>query len=100
MARKSGSGGIAAMVGRELGKLAARKDALAKQLATVEREIAAVRDSVTKALSAREIPFPKVKAKAKRGGRRALSAATRAKMAEAAKRRWAAVKKAGKNALS
>lgn len=101
MARKQASSGIAAMVGRELGKLAARKDALARQLAAVEQEIAAVRESVTKALSTREIPFPKANAKAKlrRAGRRALSAETRAKMAAAAKRRWAAAKKAGKNAL-
>lgn len=99
MRKRSESGGIAAMVGRELGKLAARKDGLAKQLAAVEKEIAVVRDSVTKALSAREIPFPKARAKAKRAGRRALSPETRAKMAAAAKRRWAAAKKAGKNAL-
>lgn len=99
MARKQGSSGIAAMVGRELGKLAARKDALARQLAAVEQEIAAVRESVTKALNTREIPFPKSKAKARRAGRRTLSAETRAKMAAAAKRRWAAAKKVGKNAL-
>jgi hypothetical protein len=96
MARRSG--GFAAMVGRELGKLAARKDALARQLASVDREIAAVRDSVARAVGG-GVPAARLKAAVRRRAKRVMSPEARAKMAVAAKRRWAAAKKAGKNSL-
>lgn len=98
MAKKSTSGGFAAMVGRELGKLAARKDGLAKQMAAVEREIAAVRDHVAKALGSPGAART-VRKTAAKSAKRVMSPEARAKMAAAAKRRWAAAKKAGKNAL-
>lgn len=91
---------IAAFIGKSMGTLAARKDALHKELAAVERQIAAVRDGVIRSLGAREIPFPKRKAKAaKKAVKRVMSPEARARMATAAKRRWAAAKKAGKNSL-
>lgn len=102
MAKRSNSGGIAALVGRELGKLAARKDALARQLATVEREMASVRDSVTRALGGGGgiVSTGRKAAKsATKKVKRVMSPEARAKMAESAKRRWAAAKKAGKKTL-
>lgn len=105
MAKRNG-GGLAAMVGRELGKLAARKDALSRQLASVEREMAAIRDSVTRAIGGGGVVSTGRKAakgaakRAKRVAKRVMSPEARAKMAAAAKRRWAAAKKAGKNSLS
>ena len=99
MAKKIAGGGLAALVGRELGKLAARKDALAKQLATVEREIAAVRDQVSKAVGGGGGSVGNGRKRAVRAAKRVMSPEARAKMATDAKRRWAAAKKAGKNAL-
>jgi hypothetical protein len=96
MAIRKNSGGFAAMVGRELGKLAARKDSLARQLAAVEKELASVGNSVAKAMGR---AAPKAKATAKKAVRKAMSPATRRKMAAAAKRRWAEAKKAGKKTL-
>lgn len=97
MAKRTSGGGLAALIGRELGKLAARKDALAKQLAAVEREIAAVRDQITKAVGGGSVGNGRKRAV--KTARRVMSPEARAKMAAAAKRRWAAAKKAGKNAL-
>jgi hypothetical protein len=100
LAKRSNSGGIATLVGRELGKLAARKDALARQLASVEREMASVRDSVTRALGGGIVGSSRKVAKAAtKRAKRVMSPEARAKMAEAAKRRWAAAKKAGKKTL-
>lgn len=91
---------IAAFIGKSMGTLAARKDALQKELAAVERQIASVRDGVMRSLGAREIPFPKRKLKAaNKAGKRVMSPEARARMAAAAKKRWAAAKKAGKNSL-
>lgn len=104
MAKRSGSG-LAAMVGRELGKLAARKDALSRQLASVEREMAAIRESVARALDGGGLVGNGRKAaksaarKARKVAKRVMSPEARAKMAAAAKRRWAAAKKAGKHSL-
>ncbi len=99
MAKKIAGGGLAALVGRELGKLAARKDALGRQLASVEREIAAVRDQVSKAVGGGD-SVGNGRKRAVKAAKRVMSPEARAKMAAAAKRRWAAAKKAGKNALS
>lgn len=99
MAKKIAGGGLAALVGRELGKLAARKDALGRQLASVEREIAAVRDQVSKAVGGGG-SVGSGRKRAVKAAKRVMSPEARAKMAAAAKRRWAAAKKAGKNALS
>lgn len=91
---------IAAFIGKSMGTLAGRRDALQKELAAVDRQIASVRDGVMRSLGAREIPFPKRKAKvAKKAVKRFMSPEARSRMAAAAKRRWAAAKKAGKNSL-
>ena len=97
MAKKSGrfknkSTGLAAFVGRTLGKLAAKRDRLVRQLAGVDKEIADVRESAGKVADG---PGPSKRAAARK--RAPLSAATRKKMADAAKARWAKVKKAGGN---
>jgi hypothetical protein len=94
---KRNSGGLAALVGRELGKLAARKDSLAKELADIERQIAAIGNSVSRAMG---MSAPRAAASARKVARRAMSPATRRKMAAAMRRRWAEAKKAGKKALS
>lgn len=91
---------IAAFIGKSMGTLAARKDALQKELAAVDRQIASVRDGVMRSLGARELPLPNRKLKAaKKAAKRVMSPEARARMAAAAKRRWAAAKKAGKNRL-
>jgi hypothetical protein len=79
--------GLAAFIGRTLGKLAAKRDRLARQLAGVDKEIADVRASVGRLPSE-----PKVKAIRKRAP---MSEVTRKKMADAAKARWAKVRKGG-----
>ena len=84
--------GLAAFVGRTLGKLAAKRDRLARQLAGVDKEIADVHASV-----GRLPDKPKAQAARKRAP---MSEATRKKMADAAKARWAAARKAGKKNLS
>ena len=91
---------IAAFIGKSMASLANRKDALQRELADVERQIATVRKSVVAQVSKGEIPFPKrgVK-KAAKAAKRVMSPEARAKMAAAAKRRWAAAKKAGKTTL-
>ena len=83
--------GLAAFVGRTLGRLAAKRDRLARQLAGVDKEIADVRASV-----GRRPDTPTVKTRK----RAPMSEATRRKMADAARARWAAAKKAGKKNLS
>lgn len=87
--------GLAAYIGRALGKLAAKRDKLARQLAGVEREISDVQKSVG-SLSPKA-PVPPQAAKRTRAP---MSEATRRKMADAAKARWAAARKAGKTNLS
>ena len=88
MAKKIAGGGLAALVGRELGKLAARKDALGRQLASVEREIAAVRDQVSKAVGGGG-SVGNGRKRAVKAAKRVMSPEARAKMAAAAKRRCA-----------
>lgn len=92
--------GIAAYIGKALGGLASRKDALQRELADVERQISGVRDSVMRQFD--EVPLPRRKGARKAAGRaakRVMSPEARAKMAAAAKRRWAAAKKAGRKTL-
>ncbi len=90
--------GLAAYIGRALGKLAAKRDNLARQLAGVEQEIESVRKSVGTFGPAGPVPPDAVHTAA--GGKRApMSEATRRKMADAAKARWAAAKKAGRTRL-
>ena len=88
--------GLAAYVGRAMGKLMAKRDNLARQLAGVDREIADVRESLGRHAPAGPVPPEKAAAKV---SRRPMSEATRKKMADAAKARWAAARKAGKQRL-
>lgn len=87
--------GLAAYVGRALGKLMAQRDKLSRQLSGVEREIESVRASV-----AASGPMPPVsrkrQASAVTANARSLSDASRRKMSDAAKRRWAATRTANK----
>lgn len=89
--------GISSYIDKAVNKLTSRRDALQKELAHVERELAGVRSRVIAGLKGSGRGRRSV------GGvvraTRQLSAATRKKMADAAKRRWAAAKKAGLNKL-
>lgn len=89
---------VAAFIGRTMGELLNRKDALAKQMADVDSQIAEVRKRVTKQFGAylpaatRRQRVKKAVAKKSRAAKRAvreISDETRAKMAEAARKRWA-----------
>jgi hypothetical protein len=89
---------VAAFIGRTMGELLNRKDALAKQMAEVDSQIADVRKRVTKQVGS-YLPATTRRARVKRAvvkktrtakrAVRELSAETRAKMAEAARKRWA-----------
>ena len=104
MAKSTGSDvadRVADFIGKSLGELANRKDALQKELADVERQIDGVRERVLAS-------FPGFRAAAGRAARKAtkaavkareVSEATRRKMAAAARKRWAKAKKVGKNSL-
>ncbi len=106
MARRKTSGNavadrIAQFIGKSMGDLVSRKEALQRQLAEVEGEMADVRDRVVGQFTDRSTTSRKASRKAPRSAgtaRREISAATRAKMAEAAKLRWARAKKAAKSA--
>jgi hypothetical protein len=89
---------VAQFIGRTMGKLLNRKDALARQMADVDSQIAEVRKRVTKQFGAylpattRRARVKKAVAKKTRAAKRAvrqISEETRAKMAEAARQRWA-----------
>lgn len=110
MARKKARPGsdvasqIAAFIGKSIGSLSARKDALQRELADVDRQLAGVRDSVMASFGGgaevRRRPGRKAGVvKAAKASKRVMSPEARAKMAESAKRRWAAAKKAGKKTL-
>lgn len=88
---------VADIIGRALGELANRKDALQKELTVVERQISAVRDKVLAALPEAGEAAGRTAGRASKavGKARTLSAATRRKMADAARRRWAKAKKDG-----
>jgi hypothetical protein len=89
---------VAEFIGRTMGELLNRKDALAKQMAEVDSQIADVRKRVTKQVGS-YLPATTRRARVKRAvvkktrtakrAVRELSAETRAKMAEAARKRWA-----------
>jgi hypothetical protein len=86
---------VAKFIGRSMGELLNRKDALRKQLAEVDRQIAEVRQRVVRQfgeyLPARNRARGR-KAPAGKLGRavsRIVSADTRRKMADAARKRWA-----------
>lgn len=88
--------GLAAYVGRALGKLVAQRDKLARQLSGVEREIENVRASV--AVSGPMPPAARTRQTTAGASARRLSEASRRKMSDAAKRRWAATRTANKGA--
>ena len=91
---------IATFIGKTMGALLNKKEALQGQLTEVEKQIAAVRKRVLKQFSGAAKTGRKAKCAVKRAGktiRRELSPATRRKMAIAAKKRWARVRKAAKN---
>ena len=100
MAQSTGSHAadrVADTIGRTLGVLANRKDALQKELAVVERQISAVRDKVLAALPDAGEAAGRTAGKASKAVRKArtLSAATRRKMTAAAARRWVNTKENG-----
>lgn len=86
--------GLAAYVGRALGKLMAQRDKLSRQLSGVEHEIESVRASV--AASGPVPPLSRKRQAAATASTRSLSDASRRKMSDAAKRRWAATRTANK----
>lgn len=99
---------VAEFIGRSMGELLNQKDALTKQMADVDQQIADVRARVIKQFGA-YLPATSRKARAKRAAGRAvreakvaireISEETRAKMKAAAKRRWARERgKTGKTA--
>ena len=106
MARRKTSGNavadrIAQFIGKSMGDLIGRKEALQRQLAEVEGQMADVRDRVVGQFTQGSKTARKASgklARAARAARREISPATRAKMAEAAKLRWSRVKKAAKAA--
>jgi hypothetical protein len=100
---------VATFIGRTMGELLNKKDALARQMAEVDGQIAEVKDRVVKQFGD-YLPARTRTARAKRAvsrkvksvrksvkkavsktakGAKAVSADTRAKMAEAARKRWA-----------
>ena len=86
---------VAAFIGRTMGELLNRKDALTKQMVDVDRQIADVRKRVVRQfgdyLPGRADPAAggRRRPAAPRLSARAVSAETRLKMAEAARKRWA-----------
>lgn len=103
---------IAEFIGRSMGELLNRKDSLQRQLAEVEGQIAEVGHRVSEQFVQYAPPAGTRKKGGKRAGarsrggksktaakkaRRPVSPETRRKMAEAAKKRWAAVKKAARD---
>lgn len=86
---------VAEFIGRTMGELLNKKDALSKQLVEVDRQIADVRTRVVRQfgdyLPAKSRPARKRKSTRSGGGgaSRQVSPATRQKMADAARKRWA-----------
>ena len=89
---------VAEFIGRSMGELLNRKDSLAKQMADVDQQIADIRARVVNQFGA-YLPPTTRRAKVRRAVDRKVrtagkavskvSADTRAKMAEAARKRWA-----------
>jgi hypothetical protein len=99
---KTGSSGtvadqVAEFIGRTMGELLNRKDALTKQMADVDQQIAEVRQRVVRQFGeyvpagAARSRVRKAAARVRAAGEtvRAVSSETRRKMAAAARRRWA-----------
>ncbi len=99
---------IAEFIGRSMGELLNKKDSLQRQLAEVEGQIADVGHRVGEQFG----QYAPATGSGKKGGKRArgkgtaakatkarrtVSPETRRKMAEAAKKRWAAAKKAARD---
>lgn len=97
---------IAEFIGRSMGDLLNRKEALQRQLAEVEGQIVEVGQRVNRQLG--QLTTPARKRRGRRTGvkgvadqavlqvnkaKRVISPETRKKMAEAAKKRWAAAKR-------
>ena len=84
---------VAQFIGRTLGELLNRKDALGKQMADVDRQIAEVRHRVVRQFGEYLPASTRKRARkaVRKAGRlaRAVTAETRQKMAEAARKRWA-----------
>jgi hypothetical protein len=105
MSKKAGGNSvadqIAVFIGKSMGELVNKKRALEGQLAEVEKQIAGVRKSVMKQFGTPKTARRRAKGAFRRAGkavRRELSAETRRKMAIAATKRWARVRKAAKDA--
>jgi GTP1/Obg family GTP-binding protein len=86
---------VAQFIGRTLGELLNRKDALGKQMADVDRQIAEVRHRVVRQFG-EYLPAAATRKRARKAARRTtgrlarlVSTETRQKMAEAARKRWA-----------
>lgn len=91
---------IASFIGKSMGELLNKKESLQRQLAEVEKQISGVRKKVLKQFGGASKTRRKAKNALKRAGkamRRELSPATRRKMAIAAKKRWARVRKVAKD---
>lgn len=101
---------IAEFIGRSMGELLNRKEALQRQLADVESQIVEVGHRVNRQLG--QLTTPARKRRGRRSGvkgladravvqakkaRRVISPETRKKMADAARKRWAAVKRTAKS---
>jgi hypothetical protein len=87
---------VAAFIGRSMGELLNRKDALSKQLAEVDQQIADVRQRVVRQFGSylpAQAPAARTrkarKARSKSSSDRVVSSETREKMAAAARKRWA-----------
>ena len=92
---------IASFIGKSMGELMNTKESLQSQLAEVEKQILRVRNKVLKQFGGAAKTRRKAKSALKRAGRamrKELSPATRRKMAIAAKKRWARVRKAAQDA--
>ena len=106
-AGKSVADQVAEFIGKSLGDLMNRKDALTRQMADVEQEISTIRARVMSQFGQAEPQgrrrgrprgMKSAKNVAKARGRRQMSPETRAKMAEAARKRWAKARKSAKSA--
>jgi len=88
---------VAEYIGRSMGELLNKKDALAKQMADVDAQIADIRSRVMKQFggylpgTTTKRGKPSRAARVRSAGKslRKVSSETRAKMAEAARKRWA-----------
>lgn len=88
---KNPPSGVAASVGRALGRLMARRDKLMQQLSGVDEKIAAARAEES---SDDDSPVPpKVRTRVAVAGGRAVSESSRRTMETTAKKRWQGVKR-------